>query len=158
MTERVGQDAYRARQPHGRLHSQLDFGSFSQETKIEGREVMRINPDEARMRHIKNNDLAKVFHDRGAFLAAAQLTTDLRPGVVQVSTGAWYDPVASPDEPDGICVNGDNPNAVTRDIGTSQLAQGCTGPLSLVQVEKFEGTWPPGRGYHPPRLRLGDLE
>jgi biotin/methionine sulfoxide reductase len=146
-----------ANQPRGRLHSQLDFGAFSQETKIDGREVMRINPADALMRCIKDDDLVKVYNDRGAFLAAAHVTRDLRPGVIQVSTGAWYDPVASPDEPGAICVNG-NPNAVTQDIGTSQLAQGCTGQLCLVQVKRFEGVPPSGRGYKPPRLYLGDLK
>jgi biotin/methionine sulfoxide reductase len=118
---------------------------------------MRINPADALMRCIKDDDLVKVYNDRGAFLAAAHVTRDLRPGVIQVSTGAWYDPVASPDEPGAICVNG-NPNAVTQDIGTSQLAQGCTGQLCLVQVKRFEGVPPSGRGYKPPRLYLGDLK
>lgn len=140
-----------ANQPRGRLHSQLDFGAFSQETKIEGREVMRIHPADAAARGIEDRDVVKVFNRRGAFLAAAQLTVDVRRGVVQVSTGSWYDPVRPADGSDEICVNG-NPNTVTRDVGTSRLAQGCTGQLCLVEVVKFIGKPPPGRGHRPPRL------
>ncbi len=73
----------------------------------------------------------------------------MRPGVVQMATGAWYDPVSLPGEPHAVCVAG-NPNMVTRDVGTSRLAQACTGQLCLVQVTPFEGTPPAGHGYDPP--------
>ena len=139
-----------ANQPRGRLHSQLDFGSFSQSTKINGREAMRIHPTDAAARGIRDGDLVVVYNDRGAFLAAAQLYPDLLPRVIQVSTGSWYDPVSVAGEAQGLCVGG-NPNSVTRDRGTSRLAQGCTGQLSLVQVKKFEGAPPPGRGYCAPK-------
>ena len=141
-----------ANQPRGRLHSQLDFGAFSQATKLEGREAMRINPVDALDRGIEDRDLVVVFNERGAFLAAAQVTAAVMPRVVQVSTGAWYDPVSMPGETEGLCVGG-NPNAVTRDQGTSQLAQGCIGQLTLVQVRKFHGSVPRGRGHNPPRVR-----
>ena len=63
------------------------------------------------------------------------------PDVVQLSTGAWYDPdVAEDDAP--LCVHG-NPNVLTRDIGTSSLSQGCSGQLTCVQVERFNGNLPP---------------
>lgn len=140
-----------ANQPRGRLHSQLDFGAFSQATKLQGREAMRINPADALDRGIEHGDLVVVFNERGAFLAAAQVTAAVMPRVVQVSTGAWYDPVPMPGEPEGLCVGG-NPNAVTRDQGTSQLAQGCIGQLTLVQVRKFDGSVPHGRGHNPPRF------
>ena len=64
-------------------------------------------------------------------------TTRLRPDVVQLSTGAWFDP-ADPADPDAMCVHG-NPNVLTDDVGTSSLARGCTGAHVLVQVEKFTG-------------------
>ena len=81
-------------------------------------------------------------------LAALRLTTDIRLGVVQLPTGAWYDPV-DPEEENPLCVHG-NPNVLTRDAGTSALAQGCTGQLTAVEVEKFEGTLPPIRAFIPP--------
>ena len=74
----------------------------------------------------------------------------LRPDVVQLSTGAWYDP-ADPADPDSMCVHG-NPNVLTEDVGTSSLARGCTGAHVLVQVEKFDGELPPVRAHRPPTI------
>ncbi len=41
-----------------------------------------------------------------------------------------------PNEEKPLCVHG-NPGMLTRDTGTSRLAQGCTGQLTVVNVEKF---------------------
>lgn len=43
-----------------------------------------------------------------------------------------------------------NPNVLTRDVGTSSLAQGCTGQLTAVQLERYDGPLPPVRAYEPP--------
>jgi biotin/methionine sulfoxide reductase len=43
-----------------------------------------------------------------------------------------------------------NPNVLTRDIGTSKLAQGCTGQLSRVEIERFDGPLPPVKAFDPP--------
>ncbi len=72
----------------------------------------------------------------------------MRPGVVHLPTGAWYDP-ADPAEDAPLCVHG-NPNVLTRDVGTSRLAQGCTGQLTAVEVQRFTGNLPPIRAYEPP--------
>ena len=48
-----------------------------------------------------------------------------------------------------LCVHG-NPNVLTRDAGTSRLAQACTGQLTVVQVEKFVGNAPPVKAFDPP--------
>jgi biotin/methionine sulfoxide reductase len=138
-----------ANQPSGRLHSQLDFGAYSLETKVDGREPLRIHSADARARAIGDGSLVKVFNDRGACFAVARVTDEVRAGVVQMATGAWYDPVEIPGERYAVCAAG-NPNMVTRDVGTSRLAQGCTGQLCLVQVEPFEGEPPSGHGYAPP--------
>jgi biotin/methionine sulfoxide reductase len=78
------------------------------------------------------------------------ISTDVRPGVVQLSTGAWFDP----DDPRAelaMCVHG-NPNLLTRDVGTSRLSQGCSGQHALVELERFAGTAPPVRAFEPPRI------
>ena len=90
----------------------------------------------------------RVFNDRGACLAGAVVTTDVRPRVVNLSTGAWYDPV-DPADPRSLCAHG-NPNVLTADRGTSRLAQGSTGQHVLVEIERFEGDPPPVRAHHPP--------
>ncbi|MED5811602.1 molybdopterin-dependent oxidoreductase [Mycolicibacterium sp. 050232] len=140
-----------ANQPATRLHSQLDGGATSQASKVQGREPIRINPDDAAARGLTDGDVVRVFNDRGACLAGVVIDDRLRPAVVQLSTGAWFDP-ADPADPDAMCVHG-NPNVLTEDIGTSSLARGCTGAHVLVQVEKFDGALPPVRAHQPPVLR-----
>jgi biotin/methionine sulfoxide reductase len=137
-----------ANQPAARLHSQLDFAAYSGASKIHGREPMRIHPADAAERAIEDGDIVRIHNDRGACLAAAVLDDALRPGVVQLATGAWYDPEdAEADNP--LCAHG-NPNVLTRDVGTSRLSQGCTGQLTCVQVTRFTGNLPPIRAYDPP--------
>ena len=137
-----------ANQPATRLHGQLDGGATSMASKIHGREPIRINAADAVARGIADGDVVRVFNDRGACLAGARLDDGVRPGVVQLSTGAWYDPL-DPSDPDSMCVHG-NPNVLTADVGTSALAQGCSGAHVLVDVEKYSGALPPVRAHEPP--------
>lgn len=137
-----------ANQPATRLHSQLDFGGHSAGAKHRGREVARMHPADAAARGIAGGDIVRLFNARGACLAAVTVTEDVRPGVVQLPTGAWYDP-ADPEDEAPLCVHG-NPNVLTRDVGTSSLAQGCTGQLTTVEVERFTGNLPPVRAFDPP--------
>ena len=137
-------------QPHQRLHSQLDYGDFSRSTKIKGREPVRINPQDATERGISAGDIVRLFNARGSCLAAAVLHEGLRRGVMQLATGAWFEPDdARADK--AMCIHG-NPNILTRDIGTSQLAQACTGQLTRVEVERFKGEPPPVRIFEEMRL------
>ena len=145
-----------ANQPASRLHGQLDAGRHSQASKVAGREAIRMHPDDAASRGIADGDVVRVFNDRGACLAGVVLTTDVRPSVVNLSTGAWYDPLDptaadGPDGPGSLCVHG-NPNVLTADRGTSRLAQGSIGQHVLVEIERVEGPPPPVRAHQPPRL------
>jgi biotin/methionine sulfoxide reductase len=107
-----------------------------------------MHPADAAARGLADGDVARVFNDRGACLAGVVVDDRLRRDVVQLSTGAWFDP-ADPADPDAMCVHG-NPNVLTDDAGTSSLARGCTGAHVLVQVEKFTGPLPPVRAHQPP--------
>jgi biotin/methionine sulfoxide reductase len=139
-----------ANQPATRLHSQLDGGKASLDSKIQGREPIRMHPLDAQRRGLTSGDVVRVFNDRGACLAGVVVDDRLRPSVVQLSTGAWYDP-QDPAELDSMCVHG-NPNVLTADTGTSSLAKGCTGAHVLVQIERFEGRLPPVRAHQPPTI------
>ena len=145
---RVSRCSSIANQPATRLHSQLDFGATSLESKIKDREPVRIHPQDAAARGIRDGDIVRLYNDRGACLAGAVLSEALRPGVVQLSTGAWYDP-EDPAADNPICVHG-NPNVLTRDAGTSKLAQGCTGQLTVIEIERFDGPLPPVKAFDPP--------
>jgi biotin/methionine sulfoxide reductase len=137
-----------ANNPRTRLHSQLDMGAGSQASKVNGREPMRMHPTDADVRGIESGDVVRLFNDRGACLVGVEISEMVRPSVVQLSTGAWFDPL-DPEDTAVLCVHG-NPNVLTRDIGTSKLAQGCTGQHTLVEVEKWIGVVPPIRAYEPP--------
>ena len=139
-----------ANQPSTRLHGQLDVGAFSLASKIQGREPILINPADAAARGIADGDVVRVFNSRGACLAGAVLSTAVRPGVTQLATGAWYDPMQL-DDGTTLCVHG-NPNAVTEDRPTSRLSQGCAGQQARVQIERFVGTVPPIRAHDPPPM------
>ncbi|MGO6686383.1 molybdopterin guanine dinucleotide-containing S/N-oxide reductase [Rhizobium leguminosarum] len=130
-------------QPHQRLHSQLDYGDFSRSTKIRGREPVRINPVDAAERSISDGDIVRLFNVRGSCLAAAVVSEDVRKGVMQLATGAWFEP-NDPTAEKSMCIHG-NPNILTRDVGTSQLAQGSTGQLTRAEAERFVGELPPVR-------------
>ncbi|GAA0798902.1 molybdopterin-dependent oxidoreductase [Spirilliplanes yamanashiensis] len=133
-------------QPAGRLHSQLDMGAESQRRKVRGREPVRLHPADAAARGIADGDLVRVHNDVGSVLAGAALDDACRPGVAQLSTGAWFDHSA-PDV--ATCVHG-NPNALTADAGTSRLAQGCTGQVTAVEITRYDGPVPPLRTFTPP--------
>jgi len=137
--------------PWSRLHSQLDMGATSQAAKVKGREPLRMHPNDARPRTIEDGQVVRVFNSRGSCLAGVVLSSAIRRGVVQMSTGAWYDPAGVGDEPE-LCVHG-NPNVLTRDAGTSRLAQGCTGQTTMVEVEPYRQQLPPIRAYDPPAQR-----
>ena len=134
-------------QPKTRLHSQWDHGETSLNGKVDGREQLGMTPSDAEERGLRHGDLVRVFNKRGACLAALAIRDDLIAGVVQLPTGGWWDPV----EPGGLCRSG-NPNVLTKDKGTSSLAQGPTAQTCLVEVERFEGEPPKVRSHEPPIL------
>lgn len=145
-----------ANQPATRLHSQLDFGACSAKSKVAGREPARIHPTDAAKRGIKDGQVVRLFNDRGSCLAGAIVSEAVMPGVVQLSTGAWYQPVNLP----GIgvtCIHG-NPNILTKDSGTSRLAQACSGQLTLVELEAFTGDPPPVTAHAAPDAPPADAE
>ncbi len=140
-------------QPRHKLHSQLDHGAVSRAAKVRGREPVLLHPDNAAERGIGAGDMVRVFNARGACLAVAVLSGDIRRDVVQISTGAWLD---FEWQADGtmLCRHG-NPNVLTRDTGTSSLAQGPIAHSCLVDVERYTGEVPPVRAFEPPRITDG---
>ena len=144
-----------ANNPATRLHSQLDPGAASRAGKVAGREPLRMHPADAAARRLVDGDVVRVRNGRGACLAGLVVTDAVRPGVVQLSTGAWYDPDdPAADRP--LCRHG-NPNVLTADRGTSLLSQACAGQHALVEVEAWCGPLPPVRAWEPPPLhRPGD--
>ncbi len=135
-------------QPKDKLHSQLDHGAVSRKGKLKGREPVTLHPEDAAARGINEGDIIRVFNDRGACLGVVIISDSIRQGVMQMSTGAWYDPI----EPGGLCKHG-NPNVLTIDKGTSRLGQGPIAHSCLVDVERFEGEPPEVTAFVPPVIK-----
>jgi biotin/methionine sulfoxide reductase len=137
-------------QPADKLHSQYDHGSLSRNGKVAGRAPLRMHSTDAAERGLKNGDVAKVFNDRGACLAGVVVTDALLPRVIQLPTGAWYDP-SDPTAVASMDKHG-NPNVLTPDRGSSRLAQAPSCNSTLVQVVRFDQAPPVITAFEPPEI------
>jgi biotin/methionine sulfoxide reductase len=137
-------------QPTHRLHSQLDPVGVSKSNKLSDREPVYISPSDASKRGLRSGDVARLFNERGSCLAGVVISDALRPGVVQLSTGAWFDPV-DPSQIASLDAHG-SVNVLTHDHGTSRLAQGPAAHSALVEVEKYEGPLPPVKVHQAPNF------
>jgi trimethylamine-N-oxide reductase (cytochrome c) len=126
--------------PKYRLHSQLCGTSLRATYAIDGREPCLINPSDAAARGVKDGDIVRVFNDRGQILAGAKISDAIRPGVIRVNEGGWFDP-ANPREAGSVCRYGDV-NNLSVGIGTSKLAQGNCGHTAVGDFEKYRGAPP----------------
>lgn len=136
-------------QPRNKLHSQLDHGPVSRADRHKGREPVMMHPADAATRGLEDGELVQITNLRGTCIAALRLSEDIRPGVIQLATGAWYDP-------DGTLCRHGNPNVLTLDKGTSSLAQGPIAHSCLVCVEKISGIATPVQAFEPPVIRSVD--
>lgn len=137
-------------QPARRLHSQMAMTQSGGGTAPGGREYLRLHPQDAAARDIAAGDAVRVHNARGGFLAIAELTLDLRPGVVVIPTGAWFDPV-DPGVPGSLDRNS-NPNVVTLDLPSSSLGQATSAQTALVEVERWQAPLPDLQVTQPPPL------
>ncbi|HSJ36482.1 MAG TPA: molybdopterin-dependent oxidoreductase [Acidimicrobiia bacterium] len=137
-------------QPRTRLHSQWDMGAESQDSKVAGLEPIHLHPEDAAAAGVEDGSVARVWNERGATLAGVRIDDGVRPGVAELATGAWYDPL-DPTDADSLDVAG-NPNVLTRDAGTSELAQGPSPQTCLVRIEPWDGPLPDRKANRPPPL------
>ncbi|MBW1997258.1 MAG: molybdopterin-dependent oxidoreductase [Deltaproteobacteria bacterium] len=100
--------------------------------------IVRINPRDAERRGIGQDDLVKVFNDRGAVICAAQITERIPPGVVHsYESSAVYDPLGEPGSSvdRGGCINQLTPSRMMIEKSHAMAANSC-----LVEIEKWKGT------------------
>ncbi|MCF8481905.1 MAG: trimethylamine-N-oxide reductase TorA [Rhodospirillum sp.] len=135
--------------PKYRLHSQLN-GSPVLRAKytVQGREPVLINPADAGERGIKDGDVVRIFNDRGQVLAGAIVTDKVRPGVLRLNEGGWYDPV-DPGTLGSLDAYG-SANVLAVDKGTSKLAQGNCGHTAVADVAKYDGELPKVKVFSQP--------
>lgn len=72
---------------HGFLNS--CYANEAHKVKGQGEQFVLIHPEDARARNIADGDGVRVFNDRGEFEGDAQVTGDVRPGVVVATLGYW---------------------------------------------------------------------
>jgi molybdopterin guanine dinucleotide-containing S/N-oxide reductase-like protein len=99
--------------------------------------IARINSKDAEVRGIKENELVKVFNDRGAVVCAAQVTERIPPGTVHsYESSSIYDPMGEPgNSPDrGGCINLLTSSRMMIKRSHSHAANSC-----LVQIEPWKG-------------------
>jgi anaerobic selenocysteine-containing dehydrogenase len=126
---------------HGRwrVHAQCDDITWTREIptcKVSGPdgykyEPLWINPTDAAARNIKNNDVVKVYNERGVVLGGACVTERIMPGVVYMDHGARYDPIVPGEIDRGGAINTITPHNIT-----SKNATGMVVSSFLVEVEK----------------------
>lgn len=99
--------------------------------------IVRINAQDAAERGIQENDLVKVFNDRGVVVCAAQVTNRLPPGTVHsYESCADYDPLDKP----GVSADRSGCiNILTSSRFITKNSSGMAPNSCLVQVEKYEG-------------------
>jgi trimethylamine-N-oxide reductase (cytochrome c) len=99
--------------------------------------IVRINTKDTEKREIKQNDLVKIFNDRGAVICAAQVTERVPPGTVHsYESSSKYDPVGDPgySVDRGGCINLLTSKRFMIKESHSHAANSC-----LVQIEKWKG-------------------
>ncbi|MGF1690205.1 trimethylamine-N-oxide reductase TorA [Photobacterium kagoshimensis] len=134
--------------PDQRLHSQMCESEKYRETyTVQGREPVYINPEDAKERGISDGDIVRVYNDRGQLLAGARVSDNYPRGVIRIHEGAWYGPV---NEKVGSLDTYGDPNTLTQDIGSSQLAQATSANTVVVEFEKFKGEAPPVTSFGGP--------
>lgn len=122
--------------PRYRVHSQLDNTWIRDIYKIQGREPVMINTNDAKKLNIKHGEIVEVYNERGRILAGAYVTDNIREGVVAIQEGAWYDP-ENPTEENPRCNSG-HVNVLTSSRPTSKMAQATSVNTALVNIKKLE--------------------
>ncbi|MCW8327263.1 trimethylamine-N-oxide reductase TorA [Photobacterium sp. SDRW27] len=134
--------------PDQRLHSQMcESEEYRATYTVQGREPIYISPEDAKQRGIRDGDIVRVFNDRGQLLAGARVSDNYPPGVVRIHEGAWYGPL---NEKVGAIDTYGDPNTLTMDVGSSELAQATSANTVVVDIEKFTGEAPPVTSFGGP--------
>ena len=116
-------------QPNDKLHSQLEC-VIADNPNLRPTPIL-INHIDLKNLNINDNDIVKVYNERGSCLARAKSSHEIRQGVVALQTGAWFETGE-----DGTELQG-NPNTLTLDVGTSRIGQGSSAHTTLINISKY---------------------
>lgn len=136
--------------PWYRLHSQMDQSeSLRTLYKVQGREPVRINTEDAAARGIADGDLVEIYNDRGTVIAGAVVSDEIMPGVISIYEGCW----PSLDSK-GRCNSG-LVNFLTSTQKSSGLSQATTANTCLASIRKCEDPEGPNMAYEKPPIIEG---
>jgi trimethylamine-N-oxide reductase (cytochrome c) len=135
--------------PTYRIHSQLDNTWVQNVHKVQGREPIRISPNDAKKFGVRDGEIVEVYNDRGSLLAGVVVTNTIRDGVVAIEEGAWYSPEDS--SKNKARCNSGQVNVLTSSKPTSSMAQATSANSVLVSIRKVEVVTP-NNAYQPPRI------
>jgi trimethylamine-N-oxide reductase (cytochrome c) len=97
--------------------------------------IVRLNTQDAEKRGVKQNDLVKVFNDRGAMICAAHITERLPQGTAQSPcSSAIYDPLG---EPGHSVDRAGTVNLLTPSRPIIKKSHSTASNSCLVQIEKW---------------------
>ncbi|SMO64390.1 trimethylamine-N-oxide reductase (cytochrome c) [Saccharicrinis carchari] len=116
--------------PNMRLHSQMANSEIREKENVQGRQHVLINPIDAKARHIEDGDLIEIYNERGASIAGARISEDIRSGVLALEEGNWLR-----FDSKGRCNNG-SINILTSSEPSSELSQATTANTCLVYARK----------------------
>ena len=138
--------------PWYRLHSQMDQSENLRSLyKVDGREPVRINTEDAAARGIADGDVVELYNDRGTILAGAVVSDDIMPGVLSIYEGVW----PSLDSK-GRCNSG-LVNFLTSSRQASGLSNATTANTVLASIKKCEDPEGPNQAYEKPAI-IEDME
>jgi trimethylamine-N-oxide reductase (cytochrome c) len=136
--------------PRHRLHSQMDQSERLRDLyKVQGREPVRINAEDAAARGIADGDLVELYNDRGTVIAGAVVSDEIMPGVLSIYEGCW----PSLDSK-GRCNSG-LVNFLTSTVKSSGLSQATTANTCLASIRKCEDPEGPNTAYEKPPIIEG---
>jgi trimethylamine-N-oxide reductase (cytochrome c) len=127
--------------PKYRFHGKYNGVSWLKELyKVKGPdgyeyEPVYMNSGDAKARGLEDDDIVRVFNDRGQILAGVVCTQRLDAGVIKCSYGSWDDPL----EPkSGALDRGGNANRLTTSRPMSKHHGGIATGSTLVEIEKVD--------------------
>lgn len=104
------------------------FANVPAQLKRSGRLTIFVHPEDARARRLETGAAARVFNNRGSFVATVELTDRVRKGVVATTKGRWPRHAAG-----GVTVN------ATVDERDSDMGGGAVFHDNRVELEKALG-------------------
>ncbi len=138
--------------PWFRLHSQMDQSASLRDLyKVQGREPVRINAQDAADRGIEDGDLVELYNDRGTVIAGAVVSDEIMPGVVSIYEGCW----PSLDSK-GRCNSG-LVNFLTSTQRASGLSEATSANTVLIEMRKCTDPEGPNQAYEKPPI-IDDME